>query len=156
MTAIIAARVGSRVIVGSDRAWSSGYHKLTCGPKVLRVGAWLIGCAGVYGGDWEALAKVDPPDDPDAWSDILPKHEDSQVLLARGTVIRLGEVQKGFWCWGQTRGTCAVGAGGSETQAAWLALSRYEQDPEKRMRAALSATARVNPTVAGPFDVLWT
>lgn len=157
MTAILAAPAGGRIIVGSDRALTdlSAHSINTVGPKVLRVGDWLVGCAGVYGGDWEALAKQDPPDEPSDWSLILPPHEDASVLLVRGKTIRLGEVCRGYWCWGVTRGACAIGSGGSEVHAAWLALRGYETDPEKRMRAALAASARVNVTVRGPFDVLW-
>lgn len=157
MTAILAAPAGGRVIVGSDRAWSDtdAGTIFTCGPKVLRVGDWLIGCAGVYAGDWEALASIDPPESPSDWSHVLPVHDESQVVLIRGASIRLGEVYKGHWCWGVTRGACAIGSGGSEAHAAWLALREYETDHEKRMRRALAATARVNVTVRGPFDVMW-
>jgi hypothetical protein len=157
VTAILAAPAAGRVIVGADRAWSDtdAGTIYTCGPKVLRVGDWLIGCAGVYGGDWEALASIDPPDAPSDWSHILPPHEDSSVVLVRGKTIRLGEVHKGYWCWGETRGACAIGSGGSEVHAAWLAMRGYETDHEKRMRAALAASARVNVTVRGPFDVFW-
>lgn len=157
MTAILAAPAAGRVIIGSDRAITDlDKHAInTVGPKVLRVGDWLIGCAGVYGGDWDALATIDPPDAPSDWSDVLPRHKDASVILVRGRTIRLGEVSGGAWCWGVTRGALAIGSGGSEVHAAWLALRGYETDHEKRMRAALAASARVNVTVRGPFDVMW-
>lgn len=157
MTAILAAPVAGRVIIGSDRALTNltTHAKRSTGAKVLRVGPWLIGASGVYGDDWEALKKIDPPETPGEWSDILPRNPDAQVLLVRGRTIRYGEVYEGFWCWGVTRGACYTGSGGSEAHAAWIALRGYETDPEARMRAALAATARVNVTVEGPFDIMW-
>lgn len=147
MTAILAAPTKHGVLVGSDRALTDleKHGVSTSGPKVLRVGTWLIGLCSTYEGDWDALAKIDPPDCPDDWTPLLPTaDEEAQVLLVRGRVVRLGEVYRGGWCWGKTRGAVAIGSGGSETKAAWTALQRYERDPEKRMRAALSATARGN------------
>ena len=110
MTAILAVPVGGRVLVGSDRALTNlETHSIgTLGPKVLRVGGWLVGASGVYGGDWEALKKLDPPDAPSDWSHVLPTNEDACVLLVRGRTVRLGEVYKGFWCWGKTRGASAA------------------------------------------------
>lgn len=157
MTAILAAPFAGRVIVGSDRALTDANAHSICsvGPKVLRCGDWLIGLAGAYLGDWEALASIEPPDSPTEWGQIIEPEDESCLLLVRGTVIRYGEVYAGHWCWGTTRGACSIGSGGNEVRASWLALRDYEPDPEKRMRRALSATAQVNTTVRGPFDVIW-
>jgi hypothetical protein len=157
VTAILAVPVGGRILVGSDRAITDlERHSIgTLAPKVLRVGQWLIGASGVYGADWDALAKIDPPDNPSEWAAHLPCNKDACVILVRGKTIRLGEVYDRHWCWGVTRGACAIGSGGSEVHAAWLALRKYETDPAARMRAALRASAQVNVTVRGPFDLVW-
>lgn len=154
MTAILAARVGGRIIVGADRAWSSADHMYTCGPKVLRAGAWLVALAGEACCDWEALAEHNPRT-PDDVGDLLGRSE-ADVLLVRGKTIRLGSCDGSKpWAWGAIRGDAAIGDGGSWLHGAWDALEGYELDAETRMRRALKCAARRCPSVKGPFDVVW-
>jgi hypothetical protein len=155
MTAILAARVAGGILVGADRAWSDDEQILECGPKIIRVGPWLLACAGEITCDWEALQEQDPRTPSDV-SELLGTRSDVGAILVRNRVLRVGGCSKGgAWQWGTVRGDAAIGSGAAWVRGAWDALAGYESDPEKRMKAALRVAARRCPSVAGPFDVVW-
>ena len=53
--------MGARWLVGGDRALTSETCAVSIGgPKVLRVGGYLLAVAGALGGWWERVARLEP------------------------------------------------------------------------------------------------
>jgi len=155
MTAILAVRLKGQILMGSDRSWSNDSLRMTCGPKVLRLGDYVLALAGEHEVDWEALAAADPQS-PSAVGALLGGSDAEAILVDRRRVLRYGcRGANGGWGWGAVKGAVAIGNGGPALLCAWDALHGYEPDPERRMRTALNSVAKRIPGVSAPFDLTW-
>lgn len=164
MTAILAAKVGRRYLLGADRALTAedtGAVALCATPKILRLGEYLVGVAGSLGGWWEALPVVCPyPECPADVLTALGPGPNAEALIARGG--RLwdaywdgGDAPHARWSLLEVAGDVAIGSGGAWAQGAWEGMRGTKIPPEKRMLRALQISAQCCNSVRGPFDVLW-
>lgn len=127
---------------------------MVCGPKVQRLGNYVLALAGECDVDWDALGAAEPQS-PSAVGLLLGQSDAEAILVDRRRVLRYGSRGTGGWGWGAVKGAVAIGNGGPALWCAWDALQGYELDPEVRMRAALKSVAARIPGVCAPFDLTW-
>lgn len=164
MTAILAVqyeRDGQRrVLMAGDRALvnpATG-DALECGPKVIRVGRFVIGIAGAIGGIWNEIRFADPV--PQSVADVLAligPGPDGMVLIAQGAQLCAAQWDSSQrWSVDRVKLPSAIGCGGQAAVSAFSALTSCGVETKTAVRKAMAQAAKINAFVRAPFDLLVT